>query len=626
MTIIFSVFAGRQRFLSILLSYVEPLLDERVVDRLDLWDFCRLPSDRVFLQSLQGRKRTNVMAPSSSGNGTKFLAYYVYYMQRVQDSDVLIKCDDDIIFIANLPALLHVVHADNGQHLLYLPSIVNHDVSAFFQAADGVIDDPEFVTSMEAPSPSRFRSVAYDRPPISDWSKCARCAQYVHSRFLAHPDAFFTFCAHEVTVPCRVPINLFAMRGDAVRAHFAAYAREAGRWDDEPFLSSRLSELTGLRSLIVSSCVAAHFSFGFQMMSAERAGSLLAQYRALSRDANMQLRLRSTTSKKNLSQSCPSSAPAVLQQGLRRHKEPPRVAPRRGLVREVLYTAAAAARRTPKAQGAAWKWRDRSRVPHPQPVTSQLARPCARHNPARQHNSSQQRLHRESTVEAVLVVARHNHNQDVSWLRNASHPVHFIDKGDVTNLGEEGSSYLSFIVTQYENLPRWVLFMTAHERHWHHALASQACSACIDMAATGLDFLNINHDRSGRMLVLDKPRGQPAELPLAVHARLRRDLLGLHTPYDGSQRMPPSAQFWVSRERILARPRAYYQTLLDVLEQSNHPLMAASAWYWSRRLWGFFMEAYWHYILGECEFYSLPFLRYRDLPLRQAASCSSATS
>ena len=127
------------------------------------------------------------------------------------------------------------------------------------------------------------------------------------------------------------------------------------------------------------------------------------------------------------------------------------------------------------------------------------------------------------------------------------------------------------------------------------------------------------------MLVLDKPRGQPAELPLAVHARLRRDLLGLHTPYDGSQRMPPSAQFWVSRERILARPRAN-QTLLDVLEQSNHPLMAASAWYWSRRLWGFFMEAYWHYILGECEFYSLPFLRYRDLPLRQAASCSSATS
>ena len=104
MTIIFSVFAGRQRFLSILLSYVEPLLDERVVDRLDLWDFCRLPSDRVFLQSLQGRKRTNVMAPSSSGNGTKFLAYYVYYMQRVQDSDVLIKCDDDIVFIANLPS------------------------------------------------------------------------------------------------------------------------------------------------------------------------------------------------------------------------------------------------------------------------------------------------------------------------------------------------------------------------------------------------------------------------------------------------------------------------------------------------------------------------------------------
>ena len=179
MTVVFSVFAGRRRFLSILLSYVEPLLNEHVVDQLHLWDFCRLPSDRVFLQSLQGRERTHLIAPTTSGNATKFLAYYVYYMQNMQESDLLIKCDDDIVFLANLPALLHVVRADHGQHLLYLPSIVNHDVSAYFQAADGVIEDPEFVTSMQAPPPSILPR--YDRPPISDWSKCARCAKFVHS-------------------------------------------------------------------------------------------------------------------------------------------------------------------------------------------------------------------------------------------------------------------------------------------------------------------------------------------------------------------------------------------------------------------------------------------------------------
>lgn len=240
-------------------------------------------------------------------------------------------------------------------------------------------------------------------------------------------------------------------------------------------------------------------------------------------------------------------------------------------------------------------------------------------------------LRRASEVDAVIVVSRHAKGQDVSWLRNVSYPVRFIDKGEgqwaggdraPNRLGEEGSSYLWFIVKNYDALPRWVLFLTAHERHWHHALASQACNTCIDMKATGLGFLTVNHDRSGRILVLDKPRGQPAELPLAVHARLRRELLGLHTPYDGSQRLPPSAQFWVSRERILARPRAYYQKLLDVLERPSHPLMAKSAWYQSRRLWGFFIEAYWHYILGECEFYSLPYLRYQELPLQRTAVCA----
>ena len=146
------------------------------------------------------------------------------------------------------------------------------------------------------------------------------------------------------------------------------------------------------------------------------------------------------------------------------------------------------------------------------------------------------------------------------------------------------------------------------------------------MGATRLGFLNVNHDRNGRMLVLDKPRGQPAELPVAVHARLRRELLGLHSIYDGNQRMPPSAQFWVSRERILARPRSYYQKLLDVLSMPNHPLMAWSTWYRNRRLWGFFLEAYWHYIFGECEFYSLPYAQYRELPLRKGCNQPGSSS
>ena len=410
--------------------------------------------------------------------------------------------------------------------------------------------------------------------------------------------------------------------GDAVQTYFAAYVREAVHWDDEPYLTARLSEITRLPSLVVSSCVVSHFSFGFQALKATIAEQLLARYRELARDIAVRERLRALGAQRNLSHSCPSSAPSALQQGRRRYLEPTRVTASRGSKREVLYSASA-------SHGAtrATRWRSafhpmgkrRSRL------SQQPVRACARNINTSLHTVGDQSVSRGAD-DAVIVVARHAKSQDVSWLKNATHPVVFIDKGDaqgrkgVSHLGEEGSSYLSFIIEKYEQLPRWVLFITAHERHWHHALASQLCSTCIDMGATKLGFLNVNHDRNGRMLVLDKPRGQPAELPVAVHARLRRELLGLHSIYDGNQRMPPSAQFWVSRERILARPRSYYQKLLDVLSMPSHPLMAWSTWYRNRRLWGFFLEAYWHYIFGECEFYSLPYAQYHELPLRKGCN------
>ena len=150
----------------------------------------------------------------------------------------------------------------------------------------------------------------------------------------------------------------------------------------------------------------------------------------------------------------------------------------------------------------------------------------------------------------------------MSWLDDSYIPYTILEKAadNITNLGEEGSTYLTFILRNYHRLPRWTLFLTAKDGHWHHALASQgmhatmiraqdlreplllltsrlrslvgaACSTCVKMHATsdgattrgghGLGFLSVNHDRSGRMLLFDKPTGQPAELPRKAHAELR---------------------------------------------------------------------------------------------------------
>ena len=167
----FTVFAGRRRFLSVLMLYVKPLLEQRHLDVVHLWDYCRSPPDRDFLRSLADAAiGIEVVKPPASDAGARFpnkwKGFYAHYATLLQADDLLVKCDDDVVFLANLPVLLRVARRDReGAHLLYYPSVVNNDVSASFQAADGVITDPEFVVGLR---PSREEG-RYSRTPISDW-------------------------------------------------------------------------------------------------------------------------------------------------------------------------------------------------------------------------------------------------------------------------------------------------------------------------------------------------------------------------------------------------------------------------------------------------------------------------
>ena len=311
----FSVFAGRRRYLSVLMLYVRPLVDRKTVDVVHLWDYCRIPSDREYVKTLNNPSRgIEVVNPPASDAGAKFpnkwKGYYSHYAALLQTDDLLIKCDDDIVFLANLPVLIKVARDDReGAHLLYYPSVVNNDVSASFQAADGLITDPEFVVGMRA---SREEG-RFSRTPMSDWYNCTRCAEFIHGKFLKRPESFFTGCVHEWSVPCRVPINFFAMRGLAVKSHFGSYANE--QFVDEPYLTALLTERTRLPSLIVSDAVVVHFSFGFQHMTDEKA--ILERYKALAKDSSLHAKLAAQYGSRALSTSCPNAPPSHLLQGKR---------------------------------------------------------------------------------------------------------------------------------------------------------------------------------------------------------------------------------------------------------------------------------------------------------------------
>lgn len=136
--VILTVFAGRKRFLSVLITYIHTLVKHKVIDEAHLWDYCRTDPDRAYLNTLQ-HSAVHIMTTSGADRNAKFphkwKGYYAYYAKNIGADDLLLKCDDDVVFISNLQPLLDFARADHaGRYLIYYPSIVNNDVAASFQA------------------------------------------------------------------------------------------------------------------------------------------------------------------------------------------------------------------------------------------------------------------------------------------------------------------------------------------------------------------------------------------------------------------------------------------------------------------------------------------------------------
>ena len=207
------------------------------------------------------------------------------------------------------------------------------------------------------------------------------------------------------------------------------------------------------------------------------------------------------------------------------------------------------------------------------------------------------------------------------WLQWAPRPFVVIDKSGVPNVGMEASTYLWFLLRHYSRLPRWLCFMHLHEYDWHHPKYSQLRSMAIDVDRAGAPFLSLAHDRDGRFVMFEK---QPVkELSDNEHNSLRKELLGYDIPLpDDSSgmsytRYPPGAQFWVSRERVLARPRSHYLQLYATMIDEHHPLLGRTSWtemYRGRQIGAFFMEAYWHIWFGEGGAAELRYKNYDELP------------
>ncbi|KAJ5182420.1 hypothetical protein N7492_000036 [Penicillium capsulatum] len=162
--------------------------------------------------------------------------------------------------------------------------------------------------------------------------------------------------------------------------------------------------------------------------------------------------------------------------------------------------------------------------------------------------------------------------EDVSWLEDElpewQHAVYRVDDPDATlkisqNKGKEGNAYLQYITDHYDHLPEYMVFLHSHQFSHHVELPEQ--DNALTVRRLQLEFLK----QTGYVsLRCEWDPGCPDEVhpfrqldgrttEIAFAGAWMRIFNNTHIPEVIAA--PCCAQFAVTREQVLARPRSDYQ-------------------------------------------------------------------
>lgn len=308
--VIAMVFAGRQQLMAMLMRNLLRELDAHTLTHVHLWDFCKLDSDAAYLHKLATHAKVMHHARVAVKHGNyscvpkegcrsscvpktrcrpNWKVAYEFYASpaHISDDDVLLKLDDDVPYIHNLPSLIRAARASAG---FVYPSIVNNDVMFHWQLHDNVIsptkrdlripairyvwerrEHEDFNRIGRGANPYTFpvRSEAAVSGKSGDgsgaWYKDHRTAMMTLNAFLAAPSRFAVNKTHVWHHNTRVSVNLLAASGPTIRKVYAELAKfNKFPLPDEPLMSYNFPHAFKMPSTAVMSCVIVHLHFGDQ--------------------------------------------------------------------------------------------------------------------------------------------------------------------------------------------------------------------------------------------------------------------------------------------------------------------------------------------------------------------------
>lgn len=258
--VIFTIFAGRKCFLEVLFKYLDFLIDCDKLHEIHVWNYTRSSTDNIWLKSLKKNKYIVYEPKNRDGSKTLFQEYYDYYANKTKynDNDIIIKCDDDVVFI-DTEYFDYFIDQIDDEHF-YFPNIVNNDVCAHIQSKNEV---HQLLTEVK---------LTERMAPLSKWYMSYDKAKSIHDDFLTDQKKY-VISGPNIIWKSRISINFFAGQFRYIKKRFTSFVnrkRSMRHIGDEPFFAN-------FDCVIVPKFVVSHFSFGPQA-SSYLANELLIDY------------------------------------------------------------------------------------------------------------------------------------------------------------------------------------------------------------------------------------------------------------------------------------------------------------------------------------------------------------
>ena len=249
-----TIFAGRKRYLECLKIYLDKLLRENIVTEVHLWDYVRDQSDSVYIQELSKNNNKYVyMKPTK--NMSHWNEYYEYYSNAdYNDEDIIIKCDDDVVYIDTNQMCKYLNEIKQGG--IYYPNTINNDVCAYIQHKYGIHD---IITEKDISDEYQRDNVVPLTGRDGGWYTNFNAANNIHKEFLKNKDKFII---NAPTFPWvgRISINMIGCRFASIKEYFTLFIKY-GNSDDEAYFSHHIAKNINVSNYIVPFMNISHFSF-----------------------------------------------------------------------------------------------------------------------------------------------------------------------------------------------------------------------------------------------------------------------------------------------------------------------------------------------------------------------------